>query len=160
MTALDLVFRYRVLQHKCDVGLGLDFWEIDELAQLDASFAPGADDAGADGRRFARTALMTTAIIRGGEHNDRALITDLGPGGLACTGIPAAAIGEVLDVVFEDGGPASYRFKARVQWTRALPDGSATMGLAFIGAPVRIHYGRASLPASEMFDALPTRYAA
>ncbi len=160
MQPLDLVFRYRVLKHKCDVGMGLDFEEIDELAELEASFAVGADDAGADGRRFARAAQATSAIIRGVELNDRAVISDLGPGGLSCAGIPAATIGEVLDVVFDDGGPASMRLKAQVQWVRPAADGTAAMGLAFVGAPVRIHYRRKSMPASEMFDALPTKHAA
>ena len=160
MQPLDLVFRYRVLKHKCDVGLGLDFAEIDELAALEAGFAPGVDDTGSDGRRFARAALATSAIIRGIELNDRAIISDLGPGGLACAGIPAATVGEVLDVVFDDGGPASLRLKAKVQWVRPTADGLASMGLAFVGAPVRIHYRRKSMPASEMFDALPTKHAA
>ena len=111
MKALDLVFRYRVLQHKCDVGMGLDLWEIDELAELEAAFAPGVDDQGADGRKHGRTTPSTlTAIIRGLELNDRAEVTDLAPGGLRCVGIPAAYLGEVVDVVFEGvGGTKSLR---------------------------------------------------
>jgi hypothetical protein len=163
MMALDLVFRYRVLQHKCDSGQGLDLWEIDELAALEAAFAAGVDDQGGDGRKHCRSPAPTalTAIIRGLELNDRAEVTDLAPGGLRCAGIPAAYLGEVVDVVFEGvGASRSLRLKARVAWVRQAEDGTATMGLAFVGAPVQIRYSGAILRSSEMFDALPTKHAA
>ncbi|MEZ4367974.1 MAG: PilZ domain-containing protein [Kofleriaceae bacterium] len=160
MTALELIFQYRRLQNQCELGLGLEIDEIDALSDIEAAFT--IDPAQTDLRRHRRETVTTTAILRGRHLNDRVAVTELAPGGLVCADAPSAVIGEVVDVIFDDHDlRASYRFKATVCWVQPAPDdGAARMGLAFVGAPVCIHYGAEPMPSSPMFDRIPTLHAA
>ena len=45
---VEIVFQYRTLTGKCDLGVGLEWDEIERLGEIEAMFAPSADD-----RRFA-----------------------------------------------------------------------------------------------------------
>lgn len=161
MSALALVFQYRTLQNKCEVGLGLSLDEIDLLAEIEGLFTPGWDDAGSDGRRHRRETVTTRAILRGRRLNEQVTVTELAPGGLVCADAPEASIGEVVELVFDDHlVGVTYRFKAQVSWVRPDPDAAeARMGLAFVGAPVCIHWGAEVTPPSPMFERIRTHAA-
>ena len=143
MTALDLVFQYRTLLGRCEVGAGLDLDGIEALTELEVAFAPGDDDRYArDGRRFRREPVVLRGLLRGGDINDRVVITDLSLGGARVTGAPFATEGDRIELVI-DHGEDSFRFKAEVKWVRDEDDDYA-LGLAFVGLPVHLHYGPAS----------------
>jgi hypothetical protein len=143
MSALDLVFQYRLLVGKCDAGRGLEIDEIDELTAIEAQFAPTDDDIrAAEGRRFRRERVDFEAILKGGPLNDTVRVSELSPGGLVCRAAPYADDGQLLEIVFEDARRAlSYRFKARVQWLRDDVGDDFQLGLELIGIPVLVHYG-------------------
>src|SRR4051794_26863429 len=95
MTALDRVYRYRVLIGQCAAGAGLSLDEIDELTALEASFAASDDDLrAAEGRRFRRERVDLSAVLRGGKLNDAVTVSELAPGGLVCRSAPFARPGD------------------------------------------------------------------
>ncbi len=140
MTPLDLVYQYRTLLGKCEAGLGLEMDEVVELTALEAAFA--AEAAGA--RRRERFEL--TCILRGpgsGDGiNDCVRVGELAPGGLVCRQAPYIDEDTTIEVVIDDAASSlSYRFKAKVTWLREDIGDDFALGLAFIGAPLLIHYG-------------------
>ena len=134
---VDIVFRYRTLIGKCDLGLGLDWDEIDEVSGIEAAFVPGADDRrAAGGRRFRREPTKLVALMRGDRINDRVDVVEIGPGGLVCRHAPYVARGETVEIIVEIGDE-SYRFSARGVWLADDGD-DYRVGFAFVGMPVRL----------------------
>src|SRR5438067_7624084 len=72
---VDAVFQYRTLQGKCDLGLGLDWDEIEQLSGIETMFS--TDDRG--GRRFRRERVQLVGTMRGDRINDRIDIVELAP---------------------------------------------------------------------------------
>ena len=63
---VDLVFKYRTLLGKCDLGCGLDWNEIEQMTSIEEAFAPTADDRRMNsGRRFRRETTKLSAVMRG-----------------------------------------------------------------------------------------------
>jgi hypothetical protein len=145
MSIVDLVYQYRTLAGRCELGTGLEFDDIDQLTLLEAQFRPGTDDLYArDGRRHRREAVVLHAVVRGANLNDRVAVRDLGPGGLMLVGAPYADEGDLIEVVI-DADRKSYRFKAEVRWLADDGD-DYKVGLRFVGLPVCLSYG----PAAEI----------
>jgi hypothetical protein len=141
VSIVGLVFQYRTLLGKCELGTGLDFDEIDELSGLESQFRAG------EGRKFHREPVVIGALLRGIDINDRVAVHDVSPGGAMVSGAPYTSEGDVVEVVI-DADQVSYRFKAIVQWVRDDGD-DYQVGLAFIGLPVRLSYGPASDAVAE-----------
>ena len=131
---VETVFRYRTLAGKCDLGFGLEWDEIEELAQIAHEFAPRDVRTG---RRFRREAVQLEGVVRGDRINDRVEVVELGPGGLVCRNSPFIARGERVEIVV-DAGEVSYRFCAQGVWLK--DDGEDyRVGLALVGMPVKLH---------------------
>lgn len=144
---LETVFDYRTLIGKCDLGVGLDWSEIEHVMRIEDAFMTAVIDRR---RRFSRQEVDLTAIIRGNEINDRVYITELGPGGLVCEESPFITKGEQVEIVIDDG-EYSYRFRARGVWQRE--DGeNYRIGLQFIGMPVRLHKVQISEHTQDVVD--------
>lgn len=130
---VETIFQYRTLIGKSDLGVGLDWDEIDLVTRIEQAFAAERND----GRRFRRQVVELAGIMRGDMINDRIEITEIGPGGLVCRDAPFVARGEHVEIVIDDGDH-SYRFRARGVWL--CDDGDHyRVGLAFVGMPVRLH---------------------
>ncbi len=135
---VDSVFRYRTLQGKCDLGIGLDWDEIEQLSEIEQTFAPTADDSRtSSGRKFRREPVKLIGLLRGDRINDRVDIVELSPGGLVVRNAPFIARNELVEIVI-DCGHASYRFCAEGVWLREDGD-DYRVGLAFRGMPVCVH---------------------
>ena len=145
MSLLDLVYLYRTLQGRCELGTGLEIDEIAALTELESEFVldPGANE----GRRVRREDVVFHAVLRGDGLHDRVAVTDFGPGGLAVKGAPYAAEGDRVEIVIE-AGDCSYRFKGVVAWVEDDGD-DYELGMSFVGMPVRIHHGPPSAPLAE-----------
>jgi len=140
MSIVDLVYQYRTLAGRCELGTGLEFDDIALLTELEASFVPGRDDLHArDGRKHRREPVVLHALVRGADLNDRVAVRDLGPGGLMIAGAPYANEGDHLEIVI-DAERRSYRFKAEVRWLKDDGD-DYQIGLRFVGLPVCLNYG-------------------
>jgi hypothetical protein len=140
MSIVDLVYQYRALAGRCELGAGLEFDDIDQLTQLEARFAPGDDDLHArDGRKHRRESVVLNALVRGANLNDRVAVRDLGPGGLMLAGAPYVNEGDTIEVIM-DAENRSYRFKAEVRWLGEDGD-DYQVGLRFIGLPICLTYG-------------------
>ncbi|HTJ43044.1 MAG TPA: PilZ domain-containing protein [Kofleriaceae bacterium] len=151
MLSLDLVFRYRTLLGKCESGVGLDFDEIDALTQIEAAFASG--EPARDGRKWKRIPVELSAMVRGGDLNDKVAVSELAPGGLVVHGAPYVDTGMQVEIVIDDIDLAmSYRFKARVQWMREDAGDDYQLGLELVGMPVLIHYGPASADKTQEME--------
>ena len=132
---VDSVFRYRTLQGKCDLGIGLAWDEIAEIAVIEAAFEPSVDDRRmSSGRRFRREPVTLSGLMRGDRIHDRIDIVEVAPGGLVVRNAPFVARGEQVEIVIEVG-EASYRFRAEGVWLRDDGD-DYKVGLAFRGMPV------------------------
>jgi hypothetical protein len=147
MSIVDLVYHYRTLVGRCELGAGLDLDEIAALVELEGEFAPQAADGD---RKVRREDVVLQALLRGPGLNDRVSVHDFSPGGLAVSGVPFANEGDTIEVVI-DAGDLSYRFKARVEWVREDGD-DYEAGMSFVGLPVRLHYGPASDAADNVVD--------
>jgi hypothetical protein len=144
MSIVDLVYQYRTLAGRCELGTGLEFDDIARLTELEAAFVPGGDDLHArDGRKHRRESVVLHALVRGADQNDRVAVRDLGPGGLMIAGAPYANEGDQLEVVI-DAERRSYRFKAEVRWLKDDGD-DYQVGLRFVGLPVCLCYGPENL---------------
>ncbi|MBL8622067.1 MAG: PilZ domain-containing protein [Myxococcales bacterium] len=140
MTALDRVYQYRLLLGKAASGAGLTFDEIEALTALEAAFAEDASPA-VDGRRFRREHVRLPAVVRGGKLHDAITVDDIGPGGMVCGRAPYAEIGSAVEIIIDDVELGlTYRFKARVQWTREDGD-DYLLGFAWTGTPVLLRHG-------------------
>jgi hypothetical protein len=147
---LETVFLYRTLIGKCDLGVGLDWEEIDQVSRIEQAFAADRND----GRKFRRQVVELTGFMRGDMINDRVDVIEIGPGGIVCRDAPFIARGEVIEIVIEDGDN-SYRFRARGVWLREDGD-HYRVGLAFEGMPVCLRKVRISLHTLDVVDKIAT----
>lgn len=135
---VDVVFQYRSLIGKCELGVGLEWDDIEQVTAIEAAFAPTADDRRMKaGRRFRREQVKLTALLRGDRINDRVDLIEFGPGGAVVRNAPYVARGELVEIVV-DHGDRSYRFRARGVWLKDDGD-DYRVGLELIGMPVCLH---------------------
>jgi hypothetical protein len=135
---LETIFQYRTLQGKCDLGVGLEFEDIELVTEIEAMFEPTKDDRRMhSGRRFRREAVRMTAVLRGDRIHDRVEIVELSPGGFVCRNAPYVAKGELVEIVI-DHADHSYRFSARGVWLKDDGD-DYRVALALVGMPVCLH---------------------
>jgi hypothetical protein len=135
---VDVVFQYRSLVGKCELGVGLGWDEIEQVTAIESAFAPTADDRRMKtGRRFRREAVKLTALLRGDRINDRVELIEFGPGGAVVRNAPYVARGELVELVIEDGDN-SYRFRAKGVWLKDDND-DYRIGLELLGMPVCLH---------------------
>ena len=148
---LEIVFHYRTLIGKCDLGVGLAWDEIEQVTQIESLFAPSADDQRMrTGRRFRRETTKLAALLRGDRINDRVDLVEMGPGGFVVRNAPFIARGEIVEVIV-DQGDLSYRFSAQGVWLKDDGD-DYRVGLALIGMPVRLHKVALSTHHSDVVD--------
>jgi hypothetical protein len=143
---LETVFLYRTLIGKCDLGVGLEWQDIEHVHEIEHAFTPEARD----GRRFRRESTRMTGILRGDQINDRVQVVEMGPGGLICIGQPFIARGEQVEIVIELNEDI-YRFRARGVWLREEGD-EYRVGLQFIGMPVKLHKVQISTHTPDVVD--------
>lgn len=145
------IFHYRTLVGKCELGVGLEWEEIEDVTIIESMFAPGPDDRRMKcGRRFRRESVRIEAVMRGDRINDRIEIVEMGPGGLVCRNAPYVARGEQVEIVIDDG-ERSYRFRARGVWLKDDGD-DYKIGLALIGMPVCVHRVQISRHEADLVD--------
>lgn len=136
MALLDLVFRYRTLLGKCELAVGLSLEEIDEMCTLETVFASEERPDAQHRRRFRRSPVAITGLLRGAKYNDHVKITQLSAGGFECRGAPYVEEGTQIEIVV-DVEDHSYRFSARAIWLR--DDGADyRIAFAFEGIPVLV----------------------
>ncbi|MBX3161824.1 MAG: PilZ domain-containing protein [Deltaproteobacteria bacterium] len=148
---VEVVFQYRSLLGKCELGVGLAWDEIEQVTLIEAAFAPTADDRRMKGgRRFRREAVKLSAVMRGDRINDRVEIVEIGPGGLVCRHAPYVARGEYVEIVIDVDG-RSFRFRAQGVWLKDDGD-DYRVGLAFVGMPVCLHKVAVSRHEQDLVD--------
>jgi len=148
---VEVVFQYRTLLGKCDLGVGLDWDEIEQITSIESAFAPTEDDRRMKtGRRFRREPIKCSALLRGDQINDRVEITELGPGGLVARNAPFIAKDEQIEIQL-DLGDQSFRFRARGVWLKDDGD-DYKVGLAFIGMPVCLNKTAISRHEADVID--------
>ena len=148
----EVIYQYRSLIGKCELGLGLDWDEIEQIGIIESAFEPSVDDRRmSSGRRFRREKVKLSARLRGDRINDQIDISELGPGGLVIRNAPYVSRGEQVEVVIDGTDGTSYRFRARGIWLREDGD-DYRVGLAFIGMPVRIHKVAVSRHEADVVD--------
>ena len=148
-SAIETIFQYRTLIGKCELGVGLDWDEIQQITDIESELVL---DRGRSGRRYKRQDVDLSGIVRGDRINDRVTITELGPGGLVCRRSPFIARGEVVELVLnlED---RSYRFRAIGKWLKDDGD-DYQIGLAFIGVPICLHIEQVSAHEFDLVDSI------
>lgn len=135
---VETVFRYRTLQGKCELGIGLDWDEIEQITAMEEAFAPSVDDRRmSSGRKFRRSPVQLVGLMRGDRIHDRVEIIELAPGGLVIRNSPFIARGERVEILIESGDD-SFRFCAEGVWLRDDGD-DYKVGLVFCGMPVCVH---------------------
>jgi hypothetical protein len=148
---VEVVFQYRTLIGKCDLGVGLDWDEIEQMTAIESAFEPSADDRRMNaGRKFRRQTVKLSALLRGDRINDRVEIVEIGPGGLVVRGAPFVAHGEHVEIVVEHGDN-SYRFGAEGVWMKDDGD-DYKVGLELIGMPVCLHSVAVSRHEADLVD--------
>src|ERR1043166_1632496 len=148
---VEVVFQYRTLMGKCELGVGLDWDEIEQITAIESAFEPTSDDRRMKtGRRFRREPVKMTALLRGDRINDRVDVIEIGPGGLVVRNAPFISRGEHVEIVIQDGDN-SYRFSGVGVW---LKDDGADyrVGLALVGMPVCLHSVAVSRHESDLVD--------
>jgi hypothetical protein len=148
-SAIETIFQYRTLIGKCELGIGLDWDEIQQITDIESELVL---DRGRSGRRYKRETVELSGIVRGDRINDRVAITELGPGGLVCRRSPFIARGEVVELVL-DLEDRSYRFRAIGKWLRDDGD-DYQIGLAFIGVPICLHIEQVSAHEFDLVDSI------
>lgn len=147
----EVIFRYRTLIGKCELGVGLDWDEIEQVTAIESAFEPSADDRRMKaGRRFRREATTGTALLRGDRINDRVELVEIGPGGVVVRNAPFVAHGEQVELVM-DHGNLSYRFRAEGVWMKDDGD-DYRVGLALIGMPVCLRTVAVSRHEADLVD--------
>jgi hypothetical protein len=149
VVAIETIFQYRTLIGKCELGVGLDWDEIQQITDIESELVL---DRGRSGRRYKRQTVELSGIVRGDRINDRVTITELGPGGLVCRRSPFIARGEVIELVL-DLEDRSYRFRAIGKWLKDDGD-DYQIGLAFIGVPICLHIEQVSLHEFDLVDSI------
>lgn len=148
---VEVVFQYRTLVGKCELGVGLDWDEIEQVTAIEAAFEPTADDRRMKaGRKFRREAVKLSALLRGDRINDRVELIEIGPTGLVIRNAPYVAVGEHVEIVVELG-EKSFRFRAEGKWMKDDGD-DYRVGLALIGMPVCLHSVAVSRHEVDMID--------
>jgi hypothetical protein len=148
---VEVVFQYRTLMGKCDLGVGLDWDEIEQVTAIESAFEPTTDDRRMKtGRRFRREAVQITALLRGDRINDMVDVIEIGPGGLVVRNAPFVAHGEHVEIVIADGD-RSYRFSAEGVWLKDDGD-DYRVGLALVGMPVCLHTVAVSRHEADLVD--------
>ena len=132
---VEVVFQYRTLVGKCDLGVGLDWDEIEQVTAIESAFEPSSDDRRMKaGRKFRREPVKMTALLRGDRIHDLVDVVEIGPGGVVVRHAPFIARGEHVEIVLADGDH-SYRFCAEGVWMKDDGD-DYKVGLVFVGMPV------------------------
>jgi hypothetical protein len=150
---VEVVFQYRTLMGKCELGVGLDWDEIEQVTAIESAFEPTTDDRRMKaGRRFRREPIKLTALMRGDRINDRVDVIEIGPGGVVVRNAPFVAHGEHVEIVIEDGDN-SYRFSAEGVWLKDDGD-DYRVGLALVGMPVCLHSFAASRHEADLVDGI------
>ncbi len=150
---VEIVFQYRTLIGKCDLGVGLEWDEIEQITSIESAFAPSEDDRRMKvGRKFRREATKLTALMRGDRINDRVDVIEVGPGGLVIRNAPFVARGEQVEIQIDDGDN-SYRFRAQGVWLKDDGD-DYKVGLALIGMPVCLHKTVVSKHETDVIDTI------
>lgn len=150
---VEVVFHYRTLLGKCELGVGLDWDEIEQVTAIESAFEPTSDDRRMKaGRRFRREATKLTALLRGDRINDRVEVVEIGPGGVVVRNAPFVAHGEHVEIVMDDGAK-SYRFGAEGVWMKDDGD-DYKVGLALIGMPVCLHIVAVSRHEADLVDSI------
>jgi hypothetical protein len=135
---VEVVFQYRTLVGKCDLGVGLDWDEIEQMTAIESAFEPSSDDRRMKaGRKFRREPVKMTGLLRGDRIHDQVDVVEIGPGGVVVRRAPFIAHGEHVEVVLDDGDN-SYRFCAEGVWMKDDGD-DYKVGLVFVGMPVCLH---------------------
>ena len=148
---VEVVFQYRTLIGKCELGVGLDWDEIEQVTAIESRFEPTADDRRMkEGRRFRREPILLHALLRGDRINDRVEVIEIGPGGLVVRNAPFVAHGEQVEIVMENGD-RSFRFRAQGVWLKDDGD-DYRVGLELIGMPVCLRGVVGSRLDSELLD--------
>ena len=148
---VDIVFQYRTLLGKCDLGCGLDWDEIEHMTRIEEAFAPTSDDRRMKvGRRFRRESTKISAVMRGDQINDRVEIVELGLGGLVVRNAPFIARGEQIELVIE-AGEQSFRFRAIGVWLKDDGD-DYRVGLQLVGMPVLLNRAAISQHEADIVD--------
>lgn len=130
-----MIFQYRTLVGKCELGLGLTWDEIAQLGAIETTFAPMDDDRRmTTGRKFRREQTRLSALMRGDRIHDKVELVEVSPGGFVCRRAPYVAPGETVELVV-DAGDQLLHFTARGVWLK--DDGEDyRVGLALVGMPV------------------------
>lgn len=148
---VEVVFHYRTLIGKCDLGVGLDWDEIEQVTAIESAFEPTTDDRRMSaGRRFRREPTKLTALLRGDRINDLVEVVEIGPGGAVVRNAPFVAHGEHVELVM-DAGNKSYRFHAEGVWMKDDGD-DYRIGLALVGMPVCLHTVAVSRHEADLVD--------
>jgi hypothetical protein len=148
---VDVVFQYRTLIGKCELGVGLDWDEIEQVTAIESAFEPTVDDRRMKaGRRFRREAIKLDALMRGDRINDRVEVIEIGPGGIVVRNAPYVAHGEQVEIVMEDG-ERSYRFSAQGVWMKDDGD-DYRVGLELVGMPVCLRTVATSRREADVID--------
>jgi len=149
---VDVLFQYRTLIGKCDLGTGLDWEDIEQVTSIESMFEPSTDDR-TYRRRFRRQRVRLTAMMRGDRIHDLVEVSELSLGGLVVRNAPYVAHGEQVEIVIETGD-LSYRFRARGVWLKDDGD-DYKVGLAFLGTPVCLHKVSVSEHTPDIVDQIP-----
>lgn len=145
---LEDVFRYRTLVGKCELGVGLEWDEIELVTSLESRFEPSPLDR--PGRRFRRQAVRMVGVMRGDRIHDRIDIVELGLGGMVVRNAPYIARGEHIELMI-DIGELSYRFRAKGVWLKDDGD-DYKVGLELVGMPVCLHKVAVSAHHADVVD--------
>lgn len=141
-TTLELVYTYRQLLGRCQLGTGLDFDDIEVLLSIEALFTQQTSQ---ENQRLHGERVDLRAVIRNRALHDEVSIVSLSPGGCVAAAAPYADEGDLLEVIFEDDERGlSYRFKARVSWLGDDDNDDFTLGLEFVGTPLLVRYNRST----------------
>jgi hypothetical protein len=148
---VDVVFQYRTLIGKCELGVGLDWDEIEQVTAIESAFEPTVDDRRMKaGRRFRREAIKLDALMRGDRIHDRVEVIEIGPGGIVVRNAPYVAHGEQVELVMEEG-ERSYRFCAQGVWMKDDGD-DYRVGLELVGMPVCLRTVATSRREADVID--------
>jgi len=148
---LEDVFHYRTLIGKCELGVGLEWEEIEHVTTLESRFeAPVNETPKHISRKFRREPVRMTGMMRGDRIHDRVDIIELGLGGMVVRNAPYIARGETIELVI-DIDELSYRFRAQGVWLKDDGD-DYKVGLAFIGMPVCLHKVAVSAHQQDVVD--------
>ena len=146
---VDVLFQYRTLIGKCELGTGLDWDDIEQVTSIESMFEPSTRDRHTN-RRFRRQRVRLTAMMRGDRIHDLVEVSELSLGGLVVRNAPYVARDEQVEIVIELGD-LSYRFRARGVWLKDDGD-DFKVGLAFLGTPVCLHKVSVSEHAPDIVD--------